>query len=627
MLNVHWQPYHRIGGKDKDWFAELGPRFVKVVWMGTKTPYVGDVPWQAIYLYRDYGVESQHRHLLSTDPEELGRLHVEACLGASAYLAQNGFPKAQQLFESMNEPEVWASETPAKLARYLVAFLNGLHKHDLHGVVSNLGVGWPNNNGPDTPPVWTWFQPVANAMQPGDYLGAHEYWHNSGPRENWGWWAGRALKCPYKVPILITECGIDGGVKVHGSTESWQNIWPGLSLDQAAERFTNELWEYMALMREDPRVQGIFPFTYDCATDNMGHSKWAFFDQRPVALKQAILRKRAQVPMPAPKPFSWDAPPIPSPDPVPGPEPGKLAQGVDVSAWQALAVDWTGLKQADHDFAFMRLSVNFSLDVHIWRHLNQSEDSGLLRGVYHYLAAQYEGRRQARFFWSLWNDLDLELPAVVDIEDVDLTAAQIRAFIERFRELSGFWPMVYTSKSKWEQLAGKNATWAKDCLLWVAHYNVNKPALPDIWSTWEFWQIGAKDGPGDSKPIDRNVFNGTAAELRARYGGAAIPPAVPGPVQPPIQSPTGLEISYESGGPYIIGDYPVPGAALTLTDPWGNHQRVIAGEKPEFGRGGFLFNIYVVTDYSLQVESTSYRVPAKAGQTVWLSWSKHEEKG
>ena len=83
-----------------------------------------------------------------------------------------------------------------------------MHAQGLRSVVSNLGVGWPGNTGPDTPPEWDWFKDVAATFAAGDYLGTHEYNGFNGVQENWGWWMGRILKCPYKVPVIITESGI-----------------------------------------------------------------------------------------------------------------------------------------------------------------------------------------------------------------------------------------------------------------------------------------------------------------------------------------------------------------------------------------------------------------------------------
>jgi len=153
----------------------------------------------------------------------------------------------------------------------------------------------------------------------------------------------------------------------------------------------------------------------------------------------------------------------------------------------------------------------------------------------------------------------------------------------------------------------------------VAHYNVEKPALPDVWTSWEFWQNGVTVGPGYPKAIDRDLYRGSEAELRAKYaGGEVVPPVVP-PVTPP---PAAYELAIitSDGGPYVVGNYPVPGTKLALTDPWGNSQHVKAGDKPEYGAGGFLFNAYVVTDYTLTADAYTWTVPVLAGKTTRLSW-------
>lgn len=614
MLNVHWQPYHR-SGDDARWFAELGPRFVKVVWSGSRPPYASDLPHDAVYIYRDYGVESQHRPLLSVEPEELATLHAAACAEASWNLAADGIPASRQLFEAMNEPAIWAEETPDRTTRYNVAFLEALHSRGLHGVALNLSVGWPDNRGPDTPPNWDPFQPVFEAMREGDYLGVHEYWADEGVNEKWGWWAGRVLKCPFNVPILITECGIDSGVKYPGTWDGWAAIYKGMSLDQAAARFVDELWDYMGRMAQDPRIQGVFPFTYDSASQ----SKWSSFEQAHSQLKDAIRDKWAVEPIPTPKTFVWAPTQPPTPVPAPAPTPpspplGIPALGVDVSEHQDKEVRWAELQRSGYSFAFIRLSHGFTLDAHAWRHLNQSEGKGLLRGVYHYLESKYGGRQQARFFHALWSAQDLELPPVVDVESEALTPQQVRDFVERFHELSGRWPMIYTSKFKWERIVGWGATWAKECPLWVAHYDVEEPAVPGPWTDWEFWQYGVHSGPGYSKGIDRDRYSGTAEELWAKYGEGPAP-------ELPVPA-AGPQIEFRDGLPYIVGDYPTPGVMLTLSDPWGNSQAVRAGAKPEYGPGGFLFNAWVLTEYTLATPDGVWKVPAQANKTTWLSWEQ-----
>ena len=68
--------------------------------------------------------------------------------------------------------------------------------------------------GKDTPPDWSPFHGVEEAIiHNNGALICHEYWADTGPKELWGWWGGRSLKCPWKVPIIIGECGVDMYVK------------------------------------------------------------------------------------------------------------------------------------------------------------------------------------------------------------------------------------------------------------------------------------------------------------------------------------------------------------------------------------------------------------------------------
>ena len=111
------------------------------------------------------------------------------------------------MVSGINEPGVWVDFT---VVPYTVAFLDRLKEHNLKGAAINLSVGWPANNGPDQPPDWSPYAPVLDAIVRGrHYLCLHEYWDERGPGYNWGWWCGRYEACPWQVPIVIGECGLD----------------------------------------------------------------------------------------------------------------------------------------------------------------------------------------------------------------------------------------------------------------------------------------------------------------------------------------------------------------------------------------------------------------------------------
>jgi hypothetical protein len=106
----------------------------------------------------------------------------------------------------------------------------------------------------------------------------HEYWADQGVQENWGWWCGRVLKCPWQVPIVIGETGIDMGVK-KGGLPFDQRGWLGIA---SPERYAGELADYVSRMSADKRFWGCCVF----AADHASHD-WYSFDIEPAY--QAIL--------------------------------------------------------------------------------------------------------------------------------------------------------------------------------------------------------------------------------------------------------------------------------------------------------------------------------------------------
>lgn len=375
MISVHWIPTHR-GMEDKERFAHWKPPFVKIVSVDEKPPYTEDVPSAAKIVIRSHPMSelygqrglmvintvdpeditakyeayfaaffhyvpgapsSRYREGFSasaTDaagPEQVGAEHAAACQRMAQYCESKGVSRSRLVFEGLNEPQLWANEPPDLTARYYKAFLSGLHGYGLHGVVGNFGVGWPGNGGvADAPPLWDFFKPVIDIMKAGDYLGLHEYWALSGPQQNWRWWGGRFLQCPYDVPILVTECGIDTGV-----SGVWYGGWrdlPGDSMDQKAARFVDELYWYAQKCSDDGRVQGIFPFTYD-----IGGKEWEKFDIRDQVWIETFFSKLNAEGMP--QPGAGPEPPAAGPPASPGPS-ASVIQALRNAAWSQLGIPY-----------------------------------------------------------------------------------------------------------------------------------------------------------------------------------------------------------------------------------------------------------------------------------------------
>jgi hypothetical protein len=246
------------------------------------------------------------------------------------------------------------------------------------------------------------------------------------------------------------------------------------------------------------------------------------------------------------------------------------------------------------------------VDSRAFSHFDDSGRTNILRGGYHYLQ-KTRPAVQARLFWSVLNDQDPQLPAVVDVEDNELNANKVRTFVETWYDLTDHPLLIYTSAHKWHSLVGYGATWASEaCDLWVAHWDTDEPTLPDVWDSWLFWQYTSKGQlPGYSGRLDRDRFNGTEKELRDKYGGEKP------------DAPYRIEVEYRAGLGLIAGNYPVAGVPLVVTNPWGHSVTVTTGSKPEWGPGGF--EVYATPPgeaFTLYIEGYSYQVQTREGLTV-----------
>lgn len=345
MISTHWMPLHHGGFgnfTDSQVLREWNPPFVKIVWDGTRIPYVNEIPPDAKIIWRNYplseefhggldlgirsnvvpvvvgsvganmlpqngsGRDSRYVPKIATrapenllTPEQAAQVYVQNAIETAAYCESQGISRSRLLFEGPNEYPVWAHGY-AGLARLEKARLRGLHAAGLRGVVVNLGVGWPGNTGPDAPPVWEWANDLVNEFADGDYLGVHEYWSLSGIAQNWRWWAGRMLQCPHRVPFLITECGIDVGVEgVANAKKGWLDL-PG-SMDDKVSRYINELWQYCDALKDDGRAKGAIVYTYDG-----NRSDWGQFDIRIEQFIGAFLQRIQATGLPKPGNIAMD---------------------------------------------------------------------------------------------------------------------------------------------------------------------------------------------------------------------------------------------------------------------------------------------------------------------------------
>jgi lysozyme len=219
-------------------------------------------------------------------------------------------------------------------------------------------------------------------------------------------------------------------------------------------------------------------------------------------------------------------------DPQPAPEAlancgvARHVRGIDVSSYQGV-IDWKRVRAAGVVFAFARVSDGLDVvDERFAANFAGMRRAGIRRGAYQHFRASVDPKRQAELLVrsvARFGRVDLPLVADVETDDgmsADEVRARLRFWLRRIERRTGRRSIVYTSPSMSATLGDAFGAYH----LWVAHYEVDCPKLPDGWKHWRFWQrssAGQVDGIKGS--VDLDVFAGTARELRRfdRLGGPA----------------------------------------------------------------------------------------------------------
>ncbi|MFD1467841.1 glycoside hydrolase family 25 protein [Hymenobacter caeli] len=195
---------------------------------------------------------------------------------------------------------------------------------------------------------------------------------------------------------------------------------------------------------------------------------------------------------------------------------GFSVHGIDVSAYQG-RIDWPEVARHAVRFAFIKASEGASLRdprfAHNWR---AARAAGICRGAYHYFRPDRSGEEQARLFIQTVPLAPGDLPPVLDVEaaqfhDVAVMRREVATWLRLVEAHYGVTPILYSNHGFYRRhLAGHFDGYP----LWLAHYEVDRPALPA--SKWIIWQHSDEAYvPGIRGAVDFNVFQGSYAALLA----------------------------------------------------------------------------------------------------------------
>ena len=244
--------------------------------------------------------------------------------------------------------------------------------------------------------------------------------------------------------------------------------------------------------------------------------------------------------------------------------------GLDVSHHQG-AVTWPTVAANGATFAYMKATESTTfIDPQFATNYADSASAGIKRGAYHFgLPDTSTGAAQADYFMAHgggWVNDGKTLPPVLDIEYnpystsdwagwcYNQTPAQITAwitdFVNRVKDRTNQWPVVYTTSGWWNNCTGSNTTANGNTPLWIAPVasdGGNSPAMPAGWTSYTFYQWATSG----TFPGDQDVFAGTPAQLSAFAAGST-----PDKIQAKYASLGGAS-SYL--GAVSGGEYPIAG--------------------------------------------------------------------
>lgn len=246
----------------------------------------------------------------------------------------------------------------------------------------------------------------------------------------------------------------------------------------------------------------------------------------------------------------------------------KSAQGKDISNHNGLqpVSSWNGFQ-----FGFAKATEGTGfLDQDFAGNWVNMKRAGIHRGAYHFFHPAIDPVAQAKFFFRTVQAQGL-LPGDMLVADVEITSGNAltrvfkrkkrnnitqqkvslstvnvtaKAFLDEVKRLAGSkYPiLVYTDLS-----VGHTLTSCAGYPLWIAFPSSTSPSNVFPWKKWTFWQWGQTG-------VDRDAFNGTAADLQAFIDSFASP-APTGPFKHTLTADTSVKAIADLRKETVAGFY------------------------------------------------------------------------
>lgn len=202
------------------------------------------------------------------------------------------------------------------------------------------------------------------------------------------------------------------------------------------------------------------------------------------------------------------------------PEPDAEAypvRGIDISAHNG-PIEFGRVADSGIEFAYIKATEGATFkDARFTVNHHEARQAGIATGAYHFFRFEVDGTLQAVNLINSIQDLDLQLPPAIDLEEwtnpgdipTETVLANLGDMVIHLRR-SGYSPVIYTNKDGHSRFfaAESGSGVSGDMPLWICSFT--DPPVKAPWLLWQYHHRGRVDGI--SGVVDLNVFNGSRSE-------------------------------------------------------------------------------------------------------------------
>ena len=233
---------------------------------------------------------------------------------------------------------------------------------------------------------------------------------------------------------------------------------------------------------------------------------------------------------------------------------------LDVSRWQG-DINWSAVKGSGYQIAIIKVSGGddgLYIDSKAQQNFNQAQANGFSLGTYHF-AGGTDARAEAEYFVNACSPLDENQVLVLDweVQHPD-PVGWCKTFIDRVKELTGTWCMIYMNGSTLNTYDWTPVT--TNSGVWVAWYGTDPNAdLPVKYPyiMHQYTSTGSVNGIAGNVDLDAWYYD---IETWNKYGWHAQTPAP----EPPAPTPPAPEPAPEPPKPDPIPPVPPKPAPIVI---------------------------------------------------------------